>query len=143
MGYNVDLFDGLASLIQQAGIGVYKPTGVYLPNEVAVTMAITPDKPDKNITVTTYPVEDTDLTTVITGVQFKLRAGRDPRVVEAAADSLYDLFHNKRHYRLGPIHVELSWRQSATWLGQDSDQRIERVENFYFRAERAAPNQIA
>lgn len=143
MGYNVDFLDGIAKMFQAFAIGVYRPSGVYLPDEVAITMAVTPAKPDKNITITTYPVEDTDLTTVITGLQCRIRSGRDPRVAEATADAIYDLLHNKRHYMLGPIHVELSWRQSATWLGQDSDQRMERVENFYFRAERAAPNQIA
>jgi hypothetical protein len=143
MGYNVDLLDGIANLIASAGVGTYRPTGAYQPNETAITIGVTPDRPDRNITLTTYPVEDTDLTTVITGLQCRIRAGRDPRDAEGIADDLYDLLHNKRHYRLGAIPVELSWRQSATWLGQDSDQRMERVENFYFRAERAAPNQIA
>lgn len=143
MGYNVNFLDGLATLMNSRGIGVYKPTGVYVEPEKAITIGVTPMEPDRVFTMTTYPVIDTDLTTVTTGVQFRIRGDRDPRTAESMADDLYDLLHNRQHYMLGPIHVELSWRQSATWLGQDTDQRMERIENFYFRAERAAPNQIA
>lgn len=142
MGFNADIFDGLAKLIQTAGIATYRTTGVYTAGEIGITFGVTPDKPDRNITITTYPVTDTDLTTVTTGVQIRLRAGRDPRDVENLSDALYNLLHNRKHYRLNDVPVELSWRQSAAWLGQDSDQRMERVENFYMHAERAAPNQI-
>lgn len=143
MTYNVDFLDGLASLMDAAGVGVYKPTGVYDPADKSITFGLTPLAPDMNFTITTYPVNDTDLTTVTTGVQFRIRGDRDPRTAEGMADDLYNLLHNRRHYKLGPISVELSWRQSAAWLGQDTDQRTERVENFYFHAERAAPHQIA
>lgn len=143
MGYNVNFLDGLATLLHNAAVGTFRPTGVYLASETAITIGVTPSEPDKNITLTTYPVADSDLTTVTTGVQARIRGGRDPREAEGIADSMYDLLHNKRHYLLGTIHVEVSWRQSATWLGQDTDQRMERVENFYFHAERASPNQIA
>jgi hypothetical protein len=125
--YNVDFLDGLATLIQSAGIGTYRPTGVYLPGETAITIGVTPSEPDRNITITTYPIADSDLTTVTTGLQVRIRGGRDPREAEGIADQMYDLLHNKSHYK----------------LGQDTDQRMERAENFYFHAERAAPNQIA
>lgn len=143
MSYNVDFLDGLGLMLHSRQIGVYRPTGTYSPGEVAITIGVTPDQPDRNITMTTYPVTDSDLTSVTTGVQFRLRGDRDPRTVERMADQIYDLLHGRQHYQLGQIHVELSWRQSATWLGQDSNQRMERIENLYFRAERAAPNQIA
>lgn len=142
MGFNSDIFDGLAKLLQSAGVAVYRPTGVYTAGETAITFGVTPDKPDRNITITTYPVADADLTTVTLGVQMRMRAGRDPRDLENLSDAVYDVLHNRRHFRLNNVHVELAWRQSAAWLGQDSDQRMERVENFYLHAERAAPNQI-
>lgn len=142
MGFNSDIFDGLAKLLQSANIAAYKPTGVYAANETAITFGVTPDKPDRNITITTYPVADADLTTVTLGVQFRMRAGRDPRDLENLSDSVYDLLHNKRHFQLNSVHVELAWRQSAAWLGQDSSQRMERVDNFYLHAERASPHQI-
>ena len=141
-GYNSNLLTGLATQLQTSGIGRFITGGVYDEGDTAITIGTQPAQPDRVITLMSYPVEDSDLGNVITGVQMKFRAGRDPRQVEDLSDSVYDLLHNKSGYRLGSIYVLLSWRQSATWFGQDTDQRVERVENYYLRAERPAPNSV-
>lgn len=141
-GYNSSLLIGFATLLDAEGIGTYLDAGVYPADVVGVFIGITADKPDKAITLMTYPVDDSDLTTVTTGLQIKFRAGRDPNEIEDMSDAVYDLLHNKQHYQVGGIRINLSWRQSGSWIGQDSNQRIERSENFYLLAERVATHQI-
>lgn len=137
-GYNSRLMTGLGQLLDDQGLGVFATSGTYPEDGWGVFVGLTPDKPDRAITLMTYPVEDTDLTSVITGVQIRFRGTRDPREIENQSDALYNLLHNREHYELGGVPVNLSWRQSGAWMGQDSNQRIERVENFYLRTERVA-----
>lgn len=138
-GYNTRLMTGLGQLFSDGGLGVFATEGSYPPDGWAIFIGLTPDKPDKAITLMAYPVEDTDLTSTITGMQIRFRGGRDPREIENQSDAVYDLMHNRDHYQVGGISVNLSWRQSGAWLGQDTNQRIERVENYYLRTEREAP----
>lgn len=141
-GYNTKLMTGLAQLIQAEELAVFTTVGTYPADAWAMFIGMTPDQPDKALTLMSYPVADTDLVTVITGVQIRLRGTRDPREVENMSDALYDLFHNRSHYVVNGIHIELSWRQSGAWMGQDANQRVERVENFYLHADRSAPSKI-
>lgn len=141
-GFNTKLMTGLAQLIHTNGIGVFATSGTYADDVWAIFLGLTPDKPDRAITLMSYPVEDTDLINVITGVQFRFRGTRDPREVENVSDAIYDLIHNKSHYVVNGVPINLSWRQSGAWMGQDANQRVERVENFYLHAERSAPNKI-
>ncbi len=141
-GYNSKLMTGLAQLIEDEGLGTFATSGTYPPDVWGLFIGLTPDQPDRACSLMSYPVADTDLTVVITGVQFRLRGTRDPREVENMSDALYDLLHNRSHYVVNGIHIELSWRQSGAWMGQDANQRVERVENFYLHADRSAPSKI-
>jgi hypothetical protein len=139
-GYNTRLMTGVGQLLDDEGIGVFATTGTYAADAWAVFIGLTPDQPDRAITLMTYPVEDTDLTSMITGLQIRFRGLRDPREVENTSDAVYNLLHMREHYRLNDVPVNLSWRQSGAWMGQDQNQRIERVENFYLRTERESPH---
>ena len=136
-GYTSSLLDGLGGLIDGAGIAVWRPGDVIDPSETGLYSAVVPSEPDRAIGMTAYPVEDTDLTDAITGVQFRLRAGRNPGDVLDLADSLFNLLHNRQHYVCGGIHVALSWRQSQAWIGQDEHGRMELTSNFYLRTTRS------
>jgi len=134
------LLTGLGVELERAGLGVFATSGVYPADAWGLFLGLLPDQPDRAIAMNTYPVEDTDLTNVVTGVQFRFRAGRDPREVEDASDAVYDLLHMREHYTLGGVPVNLSWRQSGAWMGQDANRRVERVENFYLCTERESPH---
>ena len=133
---------GLAQIMQSNGLGVFSTSGTYPDDSWGLFLGLTPDQPDRAVSIMAYPVEDTDLVTVITGVQFRLRGTRDPREVENMSDALYDLLHNRSHFTVNGVTVELSWRQSGAWMGQDANQRVERVENFYLHADRSAPFKV-
>ncbi|MFE6103184.1 minor capsid protein [Streptomyces laurentii] len=138
-GYTSSLLDGLGRLIDGAGIAVWRPDGVIGPGETGLFSAVVPPEPDRAIGMTAYPVEDTDLTDAITGIQFRLRAGQNPDNVLDLADRLFDLLHNRQHYELGDVRVALSWRQSQAWIGQDAHGRMELTSNFYLRTTRPGP----
>ena len=140
MGYTTDLLGGLAALIADAGLAVFSPDGVYGADETGVIFTVLPDQPDRAIVLTAYPVEDTDLTDAITGIQARMRCGRDPRDVENLADDLFALLHNRRGLALKGVPVALIWRQSQAPMGQDTHGRQEIAANYYARTTRPAPH---
>lgn len=140
-GYNASLLDGYGQLLDAAGVAAYATTGVYPADQAAIFIGITPDQPDSAVTLMTYPVDNNDLGNATTGLQIKIRGPRTAVTgIIDLSDAVYDLLHNRQHYEVNGVHVELSWHQSGAWMGQDDNQRVERVDNFYLRAERVAPN---
>lgn len=140
MSWTTDLLDGLARLIAGAGVGVYRDTGIYTTGEVGITVTAVPDQPDQIIAITPYDVDSTSGTTdVVQGVQFRFRAGPDPRVVIDREDVVFELLHGREHTEVGGVHVALTWRQSSAWIGKDPRGRNELTANYYLRAVRPAP----
>ncbi|GHE38802.1 hypothetical protein GCM10018785_05430 [Streptomyces longispororuber] len=76
----------------------------------------------------------------MTGVQVRMRRGRDPREVEDLADDVFDLLHNRRGLVLNGVHVALIWRQSQAPMGQDVHGRQEIAATYYLRATRPSPH---
>ncbi|WP_282795185.1 minor capsid protein [Streptomyces sp. CC224B] len=140
MRYTTALLDGLAALIAEAGLAVYRADGVYTASETGLLFSVLPDAPDGAVVLTAYPVEDTDLTDVVTGVQVRMRRGRDPRDVEDLADGVFDLLHNRRGLVLNGVHVALIWRQAQAPMGQDVHGRQEIAATYYLRATRPSPH---
>ncbi|MFJ4009467.1 minor capsid protein [Streptomyces sp. NPDC090026] len=140
MTYTTDLLEGLADLMDGEALGSYRPDEALPAGSTAIVLGRMPPDPDRVIALNAYPVEDTDLSDAITAVQARFRAGTDPRQVDTAADQLFDLLHNRRHYTLRGIHVALSWRQSQAWIGQDTHGRMELTANYYFRTTRPSPH---
>lgn len=139
MGYTSDLLDGLATLVAGAGLGTYRPTGVYTADETGITITVVPEAPDRLICLSPYTVSDTDLTAAITAVQIRMRTGTDPRALSDLADGLFDLLHNRQGFYCGTVRVALAWRQSQALMGQDTHGRMELASNYYLRTTRSAP----
>ena len=136
-GYTGRLLDGIAGVLVTAGIGIFDPDTVITDPDTGIFRGVMPDSPDRAIGLTAYPVEDTDLTDAITGVQIRMRAGRDPDVIDDMQDAVFDALHNRQHYDCGGLHVALSYRQSQAWIGQDAHSRMELTANYYFRTVRS------
>ncbi|MFD3749757.1 minor capsid protein [Streptomyces cyaneofuscatus] len=139
MTYTVDLLEGLAELMADEGLGVYRPDAPTVQGEVPIVLGAMPEEPARVYVLTPYPVEDTDTTDAITAVQIRYRAGADLREVWGLADGAFRLLHERRSYRLRGIYVALSWRESAGLMGQDTSGRNELTSNFYFRTTRPGP----
>ncbi|MFK0289941.1 minor capsid protein [Streptomyces sp. NPDC090442] len=141
MSYTADLLDGLARLLDAAGVGSYRPDGVYQPGDTAITVATMPPAPDRVICLSAYSVTDSPvLTDTLTGVQLRTRASADPREVDALDDAVFDVLHGSGPHTWGTARVQLLYRVSAAPIGADSAGRMERSSNYYARAHRRAPN---
>ncbi|MFB8772099.1 minor capsid protein [Streptomyces broussonetiae] len=142
MSYTSSLLDGIAGLLAESGVGVFDPNTVIEDPATGIFRGVMPDTPERAIGLTAYPVVDDDTTDAITGVQARMRAGRDPDAIDDLADAVFDVLHSRRGYRVGGIYVALSYRQSQAWIGQDEHGRMELTANYYFRTTRSGPNLI-
>lgn len=137
MSYTNDLLDGIAGLLAGAGVGVFSPTAAIEDPDTGIFRGLMPDTPARAIAINDYPVADDDSVNAVTGVQFHMRAGRDPDAISDMADAVFNALHNRRHYDCGTVRVTLSWRQSQAWIGQDAQGRMELTANYYFRTTRS------
>jgi hypothetical protein len=132
------LVEGLAEMLTAAGLGIWRPAGVYTATETGITVAMMPPEPDRAICLTPYPVTDGPTTEGVIGVQIRMRAGRDPRAVTDLADAVFNVLHNRAHATLGGILCPLIWRNSQAWIGADSRDRMELTANYYLNVSRPA-----
>jgi hypothetical protein len=141
--HDADLLQGVAELLQAEGIGIYAPDAVLPVNSTGIVLGKVPDGPDRVIGLTPYPVADDDSTDSVTGIQARMRAGTNPLQLVQLANSLFTALHNRRSYDVRGVRVEISWRNSQAWIGQDTHGRMELTANYYFRTVRAgAPHLI-
>lgn len=136
MGHTSQILTGLAELLAGAGLGVYRPDGVYEEGEVGIFLHRLPESPDKAYALTPYPVEDTGLTDVTDGIQIRMRTGPDPSEVLDMADAVRDLLHMREGAVLDGVRIGLIWRQSQAPMGQDEHGREELTSNYYARSNR-------
>ncbi|MCX4827187.1 minor capsid protein [Streptomyces sp. NBC_01016] len=141
MSYTSSLLGGIAGLLIEAGVGVYRPDAVISDPDTGIFRGVMPATPERALGITDYPVEDGGGTDVITGVQIRMRAGRDPDAIADLADAVFGVLHMREHYSAGGVDVALSWRQSQAWIGQDAHGRMELTSNYYFRTSRPGPHQ--
>lgn len=144
------LLEGLAGLLDQAGVSYWLPDGVAEdsdgPIEPATFLIDLPATPDRVVCLTDYPVaDDPGMADAIIGVQVRVRGGRDPLEASDTRDGVYSVFHGLRAVTFTPppgddgelVVIAQMYRQNATPIGPDGQGRNERVENYYVHVNRA------
>lgn len=130
----VDLLDGLAQRINDAGIGIYRTAGVYQPSDVAVVFGTFSEQPTQQIALSAYNVADNPvLNDSTTGVQVLLRGDLDPRTVWNRSAAIFDLFQGLSMTPFGSLYLVQLWRQSGRLDGRDDNNRWMTSENYYAR----------
>jgi len=128
-----DLLTGLAQMIADSGIGVYRLTGSYAADETAVVFKSMPSSPDRAIVLTAVPM--TDQVFIPMGmvlVQTRCRGvPGDPLDVDDLGDAVFDLLHGLTDQQFGAVHIIQCLRNSSVPMGQDSNRRWERIDHFY------------
>lgn len=141
--HDADLLQGVAELLEAEGIGVYNTSVVLPAGSTGIVLGKVPDGPDRAIGLTPYAVADDDSTDSVTGIQARMRAGTNPLDLIQLANDVFTALHNRTSYDVHGVRVEISWRNSQAWIGQDTHGRMELVGNYYFRTVRAgAPHLI-
>ncbi|MFI0530319.1 minor capsid protein [Streptomyces scabiei] len=138
--HDVDLLQGVAELLDAEDVGVYSPAAALPPGATGIVLGRVPDTPNWAVGLMPYPVTDDDSTDSVTGIQARMRAGTDPLAVVQLANDVFTVLHNRRSYDARSVRVEISWRNSQAWIGQDIHGRMELVANYYFRTIRSGPH---
>lgn len=139
MSQTSDLLEGIAWQLHHAGIGVYRPDGVYTAGETGIVMKTIPVAPDRVIILNTYTPGNTDdpdqpLGTV--AVQFRHRGRPNkPLDVDETKDAVFNLIQGQEQYRYGTVQAISVARFSSMPLGQDGSKRGEHVDNYYVDTE--------
>lgn len=141
-GWTSRLLTGLAEHLAAAGVGVWRPAGAYTAGEVGITIRSVPQSPDQVLTLAAYPIGSTlpGLADHRTAIQIRIRGTTDPRVCDDLADAVYELLDGASRLAWGGIAVVQVWRQSYTSLGDDTNGRWERSENYYLDTMRPTNN---
>lgn len=134
--HDADLFRGVAELLDAEGVGIFTPDAVLPADATGIVLGKVPDEPDRILGLTPYPVADDDSTDSVTGIQARMRWGTDAAGLVQLAGDVFNALHNRRSYLLRGVWVEISWRNSQAWIGQDTRGRMELVGNYYFRTVR-------
>ncbi|GAA2037354.1 hypothetical protein GCM10009740_31430 [Terrabacter terrae] len=130
-GYERDLLDGLARELDAAGVATYRTDTSYVDGETAITFGTMPDRPDRCVTLTTYPLSDEPREAKsLVGVQVRSRAetyldGNDLNV------AIFNALHGLTGRQYGTCHLVQLQRRSSIPMGADDDQRWEHSANFY------------
>lgn len=135
--HDVDLLVGVAELLAAEGLGLYSPESALPDGATGIVLGRVPESPDRVIGLTPYPVADDDSTDSVTAIQARMRAGMDPTDLVQLGTDVFRVLHNRRDYRAHGVQVEVSWRNSQAWIGQDAHGRMELTANYYLRTVRS------
>ncbi|RSM61921.1 hypothetical protein DMH04_53475 [Kibdelosporangium aridum] len=94
MSWTATLAHGLAEHIA-AGIGTYRPTGIYRDDETGIVIGAVPASPARLLVLTLYPLaDDVDQADSALGLQVRERsATADPRELLDLVDTVFDVLH--------------------------------------------------
>ena len=139
MSTTSDLLEGIAWQLHNAGIGVYRPDGVYQSTDIGIVMKNIPVSPDRVIILNTYTpgnTDDVDQPLGTVAVQFRYR-GRPNRPLDTdeSKDAVFDLIQGQEQYRYGTVQAISVARFSSMPMGQDGSKRHEHVDNYYIDVE--------
>ncbi|MFD3835306.1 minor capsid protein [Streptomyces sp. NPDC058642] len=134
--HDADLLQGVAELLAAEGVGTYSPDAPLPAGATGIVLGRVPDGPDRVLGLTPYPVADDDSTDSVTGIQVRMRAGADVLALVQLANDVFRVLHNRCSWDARGVRVEISWRNSEAWIGQDARGRMEKTANYYVRSVR-------
>ncbi|TCO64386.1 minor capsid protein [Actinocrispum wychmicini] len=138
MSYTADLAHGLAGYLAAAGIGAYRPGGVYREDEVGIVIGTVPASPGRVVTLSVYPlVDDVDQADSLLGLQVRVRSGTpDPREVLDLLDAVFEILQGTTHLYFHDVEVHLSQRIASLPMRQDSNKRYEHADIYQLTTHR-------
>jgi hypothetical protein len=135
MGHTRDLLNGIGQLLATAGVvdlAGNGPGGVYADGQTCYAKYNLPDKPDRVVCVTPYPIGDSPNQTRSTvGVQVRTRAGTDPDDESDLRDAVFDALQGRTHLDFGSCHIIQILRKTTVPMGRDASGRWSFAQTFY------------
>lgn len=138
MSTDLDLAEGIAQMLNDAGLGTYDPTNTAVLTGTAIVIGDLPDAPASAIGLSPYPVSDNaSLPEAVVGVQIMVRGtALDLRPVLIACDAILDLLQADSAFALNGHPVANIWRQNSTPPGRDALGRYYRADSYYLSVTR-------
>ncbi|GAB3467102.1 minor capsid protein [Actinophytocola sediminis] len=138
MSWTVELTHGLAVHLAAAGIGVYRPDGVYTDDETGLVLGVVPTAPARVVVLSCYALaDDVDQADSLIGLQVRVRGGSpDPRDALELLDAVFDLLHGATHLTLANVAVHLVERTASASMGRDQNGRFEYADIYRLLAHR-------
>lgn len=138
--FELAVLEGFAQVAVASTTLWYHRTKPAPAGRTKIVLDITPESPDDVVTLRDYTVMDSaNLSDSVVGVQVDIRS-KDVTKVRAIMSALFDAFHGRQAGMLGSVRLVMAVRSSGTWLGQDSNNRLQRTENYYLTVHRPSPN---
>lgn len=139
-----ELLYGLAELLADAGVGVWRPDGpAYTAGEVGILLEDLLEDPDELVVLNSYDLDRAAFgipaEVPVDAVAIQIRTRTAPGIAGSRRldDAVYDLLEGAERLDLGNGVVLCNvYRNSAGPLGRDAQDRRERVSNFYALVER-------
>lgn len=132
MSYAKDLLTGIAQIISDSSVAVYRPTGAYSAAENAVVFGVWPQTPDRCVVLNYTPVTLATMIPMERGileVHVRGTAG-DPFDATETAAAIRDLLQGIRSHPLGSANIIQILHNNSVPLVQDANRRFEHVETF-------------
>jgi hypothetical protein len=132
MSYAKDLLTGIAQMISDSNIALYKPSGAYSSGDRAIVFGAWPQAPDKCIVLNYTPITLATMIPMERGileVHIRGAAGDVFDSTETAA-AVRDLLQGVRGTPLGTANVIQILHNNSVPLVQDANKRFEHVETF-------------
>jgi Bacteriophage minor capsid protein len=138
MSWTAELAHGLAAHLAAAGVGVYRPDGMYADDETGLVIGVVPATPPRVVVLSCYAlVDDVDQADSLIGLQARVRGGTaDPRDALALLDGVFDELHGATHLTLAGAVVHLVERTASAPMGRDANGRYEHADTYRLTAYR-------
>lgn len=132
MSWTADLAHGLAEHLTAAGIGIYRPDGVYADDETGLMLGVVPAAPARVVVLTCYALaDDVEHADSLIGLQVRVRCDTpDPRDVLDLLDAVFDVLHSATHLTLAGTVVHLVERTASAPMGRDQNGRYEHADTY-------------
>lgn len=133
MSVTGDILDGVARLLDAAGVATYRSDGsAYLATETAITFKDLPPTPDRVIALAAFGASDQPVITLGSQqIQVRARGTSDPRDVDSILDAAFVALHGASNLTFGSVHVVQILRVNTIPLGMDEqDRRWQRSDNY-------------
>lgn len=142
-GYQTNLLNGFAYLLDAAAVGTFDLTGAYTANQTGIVFKKLPQSPGSVIGLSTYPItDDPTLSDSVTGLQVLTRSAvANSSATDDLADLVFDHLHGLYDVLLSSgVRVVQCLHHGGGSLGQDDQDRWVRSDNYYVTTHRPSPN---
>lgn len=132
MSYVKDVLTGLAQMLSDSNIGVYKPAGAYASTDRAIVFGGWPQSPDACIVLNYTPITLGVMVPMERGILEAHIRGKAGNVFDATdtAAAVRDFLQGLTGQPLGTANIVQVLHQNSVPLVQDSLKRYEHVELF-------------